>query len=384
MLGRRIVYCVALIVSLIAFIAANNREALIIFVTLVAGSVFSFLMLALGKNTTVKMKLSPHPNGGFDQGADLQIQIFGKKMLPLETIKMTISYENLLYGTVERKTFFLRPGSDDTMEYNWEWEEFDCGSYTLRTEKVVIYDIFGIWSLNVTPPNKFQMISYPYVPNIEVMKSDAAKSNDEGEKFDLHVSGNDVTEVHDLRNYNEGDSLGSIHWKLSGKLDKLVVREFSKPTNDRTALVCQGGFPGFEEHHRVVNGVIGLTAAISQGLVRAGIVHHISVVQQERILSRPVYDSKEPLEIISDILHLSLSKYKSILAVAKTNPLTERVILITGRLDEELMEALSERTNLTVILVSEGSKEYVDERVHFKILALPLENLDKKIHQLEL
>ena len=41
--------------------------------------------------------------------------------------------------------------------------------------------------------------------------------------------GGGFSEIHDLREYRPGDSLHEIHWKLSAKTDKLIVREAEEP-----------------------------------------------------------------------------------------------------------------------------------------------------------
>lgn len=48
--------------------------------------------------------------------------------------------------------------------------------------------------------------------------------------------GSDLTEPFRLREYAPGDSLRQIHWKLSSKLDRLVIREPGMPAA-RTLLV---------------------------------------------------------------------------------------------------------------------------------------------------
>ncbi|MFR3948816.1 MAG: DUF58 domain-containing protein [Ruminococcus sp.] len=35
-----------------------------------------------------------------------------------------------------------------------------------------------------------------------------------------------------MREYQEGDSIRQIHWKLTGKLDKMMIRQRSFPVDD--------------------------------------------------------------------------------------------------------------------------------------------------------
>ena len=49
--------------------------------------------------------------------------------------------------------------------------------------------------------------------------------------------GGGFSEEHDLRDYRPGDMSNSIHWKLSSKADKLIVREALEQENKEIFLV---------------------------------------------------------------------------------------------------------------------------------------------------
>jgi uncharacterized protein (DUF58 family) len=51
-----------------------------------------------------------------------------------------------------------------------------------------------------------------------------------------HVKGNDVSEILQIKDYVRGDSIKSIHWKMSAKMGKLMVKELDTP-NDNSIMV---------------------------------------------------------------------------------------------------------------------------------------------------
>jgi len=55
---------------------------------------------------------------------------------------------------------------------------------------------------------------------------DALADNDE---YSMTHPGSDTSEIYAIRPYIPGDPIRSIHWKLTEKLDKVMVREFGKP-----------------------------------------------------------------------------------------------------------------------------------------------------------
>jgi hypothetical protein len=45
-------------------------------------------------------------------------------------------------------------------------------------------------------------------------------------------------EISDIRDYRLGDSLKSVHWKLSSKSEELIVRDYSSGISDRSVIFC--------------------------------------------------------------------------------------------------------------------------------------------------
>lgn len=73
--------------------------------------------------------------------------------------------------------------------------------------------------------------SDPYEARMYVELNRNVEWEQTGDIYDGKKSGTDVSEVFGLREYREGDTLQSIHWKLSGKMHQLIVREFGRPVN---------------------------------------------------------------------------------------------------------------------------------------------------------
>ena len=103
MLRRRIIYCISLIMSLIVFFAANNRLSLIVLVMLVLGELISVGLLFAGKNLNLKVKVVTSRTGSLKQAANVIISTSGLNAFSYGTIKVTLQYENVLYGDVLEK-----------------------------------------------------------------------------------------------------------------------------------------------------------------------------------------------------------------------------------------------------------------------------------------
>ncbi len=54
----------------------------------------------------------------------------------------------------------------------------------------------------------------------------------------MRAIGSDNTELSDIRSYINGDSLKSIHWKLSSKSEDLIVKDYSRNNGNSVCILC--------------------------------------------------------------------------------------------------------------------------------------------------
>jgi hypothetical protein len=66
-----------------------------------------------------------------------------------------------------------------------------------------------------------------FEPNVVLLPNPSA--TDDSESYSQERPGADLTETFQLREYVPGDSPRQIHWKLTGKFDKLIVRDPGLP-----------------------------------------------------------------------------------------------------------------------------------------------------------
>ena len=95
-----------------------------------------------------------------------------------------------------------------------------CGSYSYKMPKIDIYDLFGFFHFSKTIGKDSEIVVKP-VPAMPERMPDMfgfkAKS--------LRKAKQPNTEIYDIRDYQMGDPVKSIHWKMSAKKDKLLVKE---------------------------------------------------------------------------------------------------------------------------------------------------------------
>lgn len=111
-----------------------------------------------------------------------------------------------------------------------------CGRMRISVPQMVLYDCFGLVGISCSIKTLAHMVVQPdtFEPNVVLIPNPTGA--DDSDVYSQERSGSDLTETFQIREYVPGDSLRQIHWKLSSKFNKLIVREPGLPIT-RNVLV---------------------------------------------------------------------------------------------------------------------------------------------------
>ena len=111
-----------------------------------------------------------------------------------------------------------------------------CGRLRLSVEQIVLYDCFGLIGVRCKTGAVTHMAVQPDTFEMNVTLVPNPDSVEDSEVYSQERPGADLTETYQIREYVPGDSPRQVHWKLSGKFDKLIVRDPALPIT-RNVLV---------------------------------------------------------------------------------------------------------------------------------------------------
>lgn len=116
-----------------------------------------------------------------------------------------------------------------------------AGYYELSVKKLWVYDLTGLFCLGKKCKESATFCVLPEYYPVEVRLTESTR-NFVGEAlvYDSLRSGDDAGEVFKFREFQDGDKLKNIHWKLSAKMDELIVRENGFPKASSTVLILEG------------------------------------------------------------------------------------------------------------------------------------------------
>ena len=122
----------------------------------------------------------------------------------------------------------LLPKGEETV-----WLTFDtryCGTVSVSIDSIKVYDFLGIFYRKIRWK---RMAQVKVMPVFELMPLEITRRTREfqadAQEFSQEKRGDDPSEIYQVREYREKDSMKDIHWKLSAREEELMVKERSFP-----------------------------------------------------------------------------------------------------------------------------------------------------------
>ncbi len=110
------------------------------------------------------------------------------------------------------------------------------GTYEIGVKCFYIYDFFRLFRARVDVEELTTVYVLPRRLTLEDSRElSVADSTARTVRSPLVL---DKLEVSDIRDYRNGDSLKSIHWKLSSKSETFVVKDYNTGTSNETVIFC--------------------------------------------------------------------------------------------------------------------------------------------------
>ena len=168
------------------------------------------------------------------QDAQFTLQPSSVSRLPVSCCRLHLLVCDAVGGTQQAEWLTLA----GTLCFSLRVDTRHAGQQTFRVDRARVYDALGLVGLPLQLPAACSIAVEP-----EPLEPAELPNLSQFQYRSYHPKpGGGFSEIHDLREYRPGDSLHEIHWKLSAKTDKLIVREAEEP--DRGLIVLSFDFSG--------------------------------------------------------------------------------------------------------------------------------------------
>lgn len=224
MFARRMLY-LATLIGVVAFhLFYTGFDSYLLLVSLLALPVIS-LAVSLPAMLGTRVTLSAPTVVQRGKKAELTVQLAsGCGALPVGGARFRLISHNRFTGAEPYPPrVYLAAGSAQTIRIPIDTAH--CGCILHAAAHVRVLDHLGLFAL---PVRRCAATATTVLP-VAAPPDPVPKLFDYA-AYDLRPKpGGGFSEEHELRPYREGDAIVSVHWKLSSKLDSLIVREPMEP-----------------------------------------------------------------------------------------------------------------------------------------------------------
>lgn len=363
----KLIYLAVVLISGSFFILYRDALAFILFLVVLAVPLILFIILvimSLSIKITIETGHSVYSSG---DKAKISIVITNYSILPISQIKVFAYYKNFFFKEydVGEFNFFAPPLSKN--RYEIDIDSRHTGRVDVFFKRAKVLDYFGVFSLPIRIKKDISVSFLPKVHPIEPALSRNNYTAKEANIYSKHKPGDDPAEVFAIREYVDGDKLNRIHWKLSSKQDKYMVKDYSLLINEAVMILPELLFAqGVEADLDLIDAVLEVAFSLSHVFVERNTLHVVGYYNSktEKIATQKINDLDDLYSAFGAIFNKSCYYDKPILAGMDTESLQimSHVIYISANITEEQCAALSRGKNEAIIytvinIVDENSEE---------------------------
>lgn len=263
------------------------------------------VLLSLPGLFTLRIKLAAEPETLY-QNEVLTARVEISARFPIHCVRLRLHCKNLLTGEeAEQKGCFpMRGGRAAELPCLWE----HCGTVRCQVISARLVDLLGLFSFRVRLPEPVDVLASPLPAPFRGRTASLMPGGvSDGVAPSTGKGGEERSAV---REFRDGDQLRDVHWKLSSKMQKLIVRETEQSPQPSVVLAfCLSETP--ERADRTLARLAGL----SEELLENQCVHSLQWYDALKadLCTRQVENEAE---------------FRETLREACSSPLTEREVRV--------------------------------------------------------
>ena len=209
--------------------------------------------------------------------AECAVVIKSRSLLPLWRMRCRAETQNLLTG--EKGTLeiclSLMPKSQKEIRFRVGSEY--CGRINVTMTEIGAFDPFSIFRTTAKSDALARAMVYPDTFEAEVSIALNNAQLEDCDEYSPNKPGWDRTETFQIREYVDGDSIRQIHWKLTTKYDKIIIRDPALPVLRSVLVMWDKSLPAEVALTPSVSDAMGEAfVSVCKSLVDRSISFHVA------------------------------------------------------------------------------------------------------------
>lgn len=310
------------------------------------------LLLALAVRRALRLSLTLTPTVPKRAAAQAVLRVKNDALLSAHAVLRVRAVNALTHEeTVTELRCTVPPKG--TKELRFLAESRRCGQITASVKKALLFDVCGIFAVPLkgeTVSARTMVLPDMFAPEIGLEL--ASSMPEESDSYAPGRRGNDLTEIFQLREYAPGDDLRRIHWKMTAKTDRLIVREPSLPLQ-RSLLVFWDKTAADTLAPDAADALAESVSSVCQSLSEAGFAYTLGWSGEGQNVLEEAPDTDRLLALLPRMVRSAGAGESGTAQLARYGgeSFYGRVLLFAHAVPPEI-EALAERCALTLFLCS--------------------------------
>lgn len=212
------------------------------------------------------------------------IKIRNKSILPAGKAEVKIESKNVFQKKGKVQWIPISNVSTGEKKHGINLEIQGAGCHDILVTRMKIHSIFGLIHLTRRCRDFSSVLVLPKIHSVNVQVTESVRNFlGDADVYDDFRPGHDSGETFEIRAYREKDKLQSIHWKLSARMDELMVKENSLPKACAVVLLLEfRPWKKTQKKDTVANAYLELAASVSFALMEEKCPHFIAWYSAEK------------------------------------------------------------------------------------------------------
>ena len=302
-----VVYIIWLLSAALLFILLNNIGTLIILIVSAVVPAALIILTAVAARSiriTVQTDYSARKN----EPMNGTVTVSNKSMFPAYDLSFYICCKNYLNGETDKVFFECSAPSKGSCVLNFTFDTEYAGKIKVFTENIRLLAPAGVFRFKIknAAENTAEHIIVPETAPCNIFVADLNYSQADGDLYSMHKSGNDPSETFLIREYVPGDPIKNIHWKLTEKVDRVMVRELGLPIKNDILLLFDMGYDtqGEKPSRKDIDTLAETVFSVSQALIECGFHYTLGFLSnsRKRFYYHPITSHSERMELTDNLL----------------------------------------------------------------------------------
>lgn len=276
MVYARIVSISFMLFLLFFYLFSDEYIAFLLFIMMAILFLLSFLFYAL-----VKRKVSIHVSSDSSmltaQQETIYLIVKNNSILPIIRMKCHVEIHNLLVDESYIQEILVSCLGKSKSTIPIQIKSDYIGKLEISIPIITVYDVTGVCTFSRSIEAEMHQLVLPEQFPIELLVRDHSIESIEGQNMEESKS-LDSQEIIGMKEYEPTDNIKHIHWKLSSKLDELVVKEIGEPLDSSYSIIMETALE--IDHPSTIHAMIESAYSLSIALLEQGHPHQIGWYDQ--------------------------------------------------------------------------------------------------------